>query len=194
MTSGSPIHTGMSNRIGGTSATTTNNYTSDPRRPVSGVSSGDSSNGGGKRGDALSVLPSRLQTASSMVSLTSNVSRPSGHRDGFEYPSDVRKKARRKVAVTGSRTSHGRLKGAPEPSRHIFVYRLDKCVSDKDMSSYMTEYDVMARKVEKVSNSDAKYNSFKVEIKISDLTKVLDGAFWPMGICVRRYYESRTRT
>ena len=50
------------------------------------------------------------------------------------------------------------------------------------------------RSIERVSSKNATFNSFRVEISVSDLSKVLDPEFWPTGVCVRRFYvptESR---
>ena len=41
-------------------------------------------------------------------------------------------------------------------------------------------------------NDDALFNSFKVDIKMSDMAEVLDADFWPIGIHVRRFYKPKT--
>ena len=56
----------------------------------------------------------------------------------------------------------------------------------------MGDAGVQPRKVEKVSNIDAKFSSFKVEIKITDVEKVIDANFWPTGIYVRMFYTPKT--
>ena len=131
-----------------------------------------------------------IRRVDSLTSLTSNVSRPSATTDGFEYPSTYMKKNRRKKHITGtSRT--GKLQGAPEPSRDIFVYRVSKEATETVIGEHMLEQNVEVRRVEKVSNVNAKYGSFKVELKLSDLEKVLDANFWPEGVCVRRFFQPR---
>jgi len=55
-----------------------------------------------------------------------------------------------------------------------------------DIKLYMVVNTVDVRSIDCVSNDNATYCSFKVEIKVSDLSKVLDGEFWPSGVHVIR--------
>ena len=128
------------------------------------------------------------------MSIASSV--PSAYKEGFMYSTQQRKNMRRsKKAITGTSAGQGsKLKGAPEPSRDVFVYRVEKGVEPKDIEEHMTTNHVTVRGVNKVSNDEAKYCSFKVEIKISDLNTVLESDFWPAGICVRRFYRPRADT
>ena len=51
--------------------------------------------------------------------------------------------------------------------------------------------DIEAKGVTKVSNIEAKYASLKVEVKMSSMDTLLAADFWPTGVCVRRFYQSR---
>ena len=123
-------------------------------------------------------------------------SAPSMYDAGFEFPTEEKKKRRRinnRKAVTGTlKRSNGKLTGAPEPSRDIFVYRVSKGTSEDDIKDYIACSDISVRGVCKVSKSEAKFDSFRVEVKISDLHRLLDADFWPIGICVRRYFAAKT--
>ena len=111
--------------------------------------------------------------------------------DGALHTASQRRQARRRKPITGTRAAMGKLKGAPEPSRDLFVYRVDKLVTDEDISSYLSDNGVEVRAIKLVSNSESRFASFKVELKVSDINKVLASDFWPEGICVRRFYTRR---
>ncbi len=132
-----------------------------------------------------------MTSAVSMQSLVSNSSRPSAYRDGFEYPAAHRRKSRRQKPVTGTSTVQGTLRGAPEPSRDIFVYRVQKGNTSEVIHNHITSSDIEPRSVTMVSNSEAKFDSFKVVIKLSDMHKILSPDFWPEGVCVRRFFKPR---
>ena len=90
--------------------------------------------------------------------------------------------------ITGTNSDHlvpSGLRGAPEPSRDIFVYRIRQGNNQDTMTRHMHTNDVTVRSVEQVSNADSKCMNFKVEAKLSDLETVLSPDFWPEGVCVR---------
>ena len=45
--------------------------------------------------------------------------------------------------------------------------------------------------MDKLSKKEAKFDGFKIEIKLSDLHTVIESEFWPNDICVRMYYKPR---
>jgi hypothetical protein len=136
-------------------------------------------------GNRLSQL---RELASSRTSLTSDLSQPSQPSQGFQYQ---RQRNKRKANhVTGTSLS-GKFSGAPEPSRDIFVYRVSKETTESDIEEYMSENEITVRGVSTVSHDTAKFSSYKVEIKKSDLDRALKAEFWPIGVCVRRYYAPK---
>ena len=78
----------------------------------------------------------------------------------------------------------GGFKGAPAPSRDIF----EKDIQDDVIKEYIVTYGIEVRSDERLSSKNATFNSFRIEISVSDLSKVLDGEFWHTGVCVRRFY------
>jgi hypothetical protein len=132
----------------------------------------------------------KMSHAASTTSLTSAASsQPSGNQEEFQYP---RYHRRRKTTIRGTRAgSNIRIKGAPEPSRDVFVYRVDKGTTD--IEDFLTDNGINSRSVIIVSNNEARFSSFKVEVKVSELEKLLDPEFWPDGICVRRFYKPRSK-
>ena len=110
--------------------------------------------------------------------------------DGFRYPSEQRKHKRRAKAVTGVVRSN-KLSGAPEPSRDVFVYRVKKNTQADDIRDYMDDQGICVRDIKKISHEDAMFDSFKVELKMADLTAVVNAQFWPEGVNVRRFFKPR---
>lgn len=93
--------------------------------------------------------------------------------------------------ITGTGSSLGSLKGAPEPSRDIFVYRIMSEVTDDELTKYIDDQGVPVKSVELKSNAEALFKSYRVEVTKSCLQKVLVPEFWPEGVCVRRYFGTR---
>ena len=149
----------------------------------------------GKGASMLHTAAAVSAVFGSQTSLVSSV--PSHYSEGFEYPADQRRRQRKKTsgtrkAVTGtSLVSSGKLRGAPEPSRDIFVYRAVKGTLERDIEEYLCEHKIAVRKVTLSSNEEAKFASFKVEIKASDMRTVFDADFWPIGICARRFFKPK---
>lgn len=105
------------------------------------------------------------------------------------------KKSSRRPRIVGTNTHH-RFKGAPEPSRDIYVYRVYIADTDREDLSGITDYLVKdkgltPRSVQLISKAESKYASYKVELKMSDLKTALDADFWPEGVCVRRFFNRR---
>ena len=151
--------------------------------------------------DAPQSAPDIALTGSqlSIVSAASNYSKPSHFEDGFEYQSAQKQHMRRKFnsdakkrkTVSGNGNSN-KLRGAPLPSRDLFVYRVEKGTDPSDLADYMKDNGIVARSIQKVSNAEAKFDSFRVELKVTDVNDVMDTEFWPVGICVRRFNQRKT--
>ena len=67
------------------------------------------------------------------------------------------------IDVISQPGSHSRLKGAPVPSRDIFVFCVAKGRTAEDITSYMSDCDITARQVMKDSNDQSKFESFKLQ-------------------------------
>lgn len=133
-----------------------------------------------------------LRHGISTISLASNASsKPSGYDEGYRYQGNRHKKTRPKP-ITGTRTTlTGGFRGAPAPSRDIFVYRVEKDTPCSVIKDYMVDHGTDIRSIECVSNENSTYSSFKLEVSVTDVSKVLDPEFWPIGVCARRFYMSR---
>ena len=116
---------------------------------------------------------------------------PAIDQDGYQtVTSGRRHRPPRRTPITGTATS-SKLRGAPEPSRDLFVYRVEKDTAESEIKDYLEDHSIEARGVEKKSNPEAKYDSFRVEVNVTDSQKLLDAQFWPVGVCVRKYYGKK---
>ena len=78
----------------------------------------------------------------------------------FEIPAGHQRKQRRRAkAVVGTGTS-GNVRGAPEPSRDIFIFRVDKTTDADNMKRYMNNKNIDVREIELKSKEQSLYNSF----------------------------------
>lgn len=154
-----------------------------------------------------------MQSLNSEVSISSRVlqlkhgSRETLHdasmdSQGFQVPTRERKKQQRQAQrrhkfITGFASSlSGKFKGAPEPSRDIFVFRVDPDTELGDLRMHLRDMDVTVRALHQVSNPLATYKSFRLTVPKSDLTNfeiLFDPSMWPEGVRVRRYFPPKER-
>lgn len=128
-----------------------------------------------RRGDSMASLD-RLSTST-----------------GYEFqPHQLRRQKRQKRVITGKISqTHGTFKGAPEPQRDIFVYRVDQDANIDDMSDYLTDKNVKISKLECVSNANAKFKSFRLTVGLTDFKRLLNDDMWPAGVRARKFITPR---
>jgi len=51
--------------------------------------------------------------------------------------------------------------------------------------------DAEVRSLNCISNENATFSSFKVEVRVLDLTQMLNPEFWPSGVHVRPFYTAK---
>lgn len=115
----------------------------------------------------------------------------------FQFPSYASKKlrkqeARRRKVITGTSGYSGNFKGAPEPTRDLFLSRVDSAVSGDDIRAYLSEQNVTVRALVKISHDDSKFKSFKLSVPVSVVHNLLQDSMWPSGVRVRRYVAPNT--
>ena len=86
------------------------------------------------------------------------------------------------------------VKGAPEPVRDVFIYRVSKDTVTETLIKFVKGNKFNVINLSCVSNNDAKYKSFKLSIPVSEYDKILDDSMWPIGVRVRRYYAPKYDT
>ncbi len=85
------------------------------------------------------------------------------------------------------------MKGATEPTRHLFIYRVDSATTEGDITSLLQESEVKfdVRDLKCVSHPNAKFKSFKLTVPMSQYENLFNDQLWPDGICVRKYVAPR---
>ena len=106
-----------------------------------------------------------------------------------EQPSDRQKprgrRDRDRRTVYGTR-QHGTLKGASNTTS-LFVFRVDKGVSEDDIKTYISEENITNTSVQCVSHADARAKPFRVNVNNKDKDKVMSSDFWPDGMACRLF-------
>ena len=94
--------------------------------------------------------------------------------------------------VIGRDTSTEGFRGAPPPSRVIFVSRVVS--GEKEViSNFIKSRGVNVINIEKTSHEDATFSSYKICISVLDKEKVFDPKFWPAGVKCRMWRERKER-
>ncbi len=134
------------------------------------------------------ISQSHLRRSASQLSMVSNTSQQSAP---YEFQPTERRRLRRRVAPIVGTGHSDRIRGAPEPSRDLFVYRVGLGVNASDIKHYICDKNVDVRDIEQTSKEGSMFMSFKVTVKASDMDNMLHSEFWPTGICVRRFRKPR---
>lgn len=114
---------------------------------------------------------------------------------GFRVPSHVarkqqRQETRRRHIVQGTRTGGG-IRGAPEPRRDAFIYRVDRDTSTDMMRQHLDDMGINTHAIDCISNPDSMFKSFKVTTTVSNFRELFKPDMWPQGIRIRKYVPPR---
>ena len=115
------------------------------------------------------------------ASTTSNVSRNANWNDlahstdnDWEVVSHQRKQRRPRKVITGAKSQTGGFKGAPTPSRSIFIYRVSKDTELNELRTYIADLVVKdIQYLDCVSHVDAKFQSFKLTVPCERLYRAV---------------------
>jgi len=115
----------------------------------------------------------------------------------FQKQPHQRKQAKRvsRKVVTGKNTLNGDVthgfKGAPEPDRSLFIYRVAPHVDTKDITEYLGNKAITVKNLECISHACAKFKSFKLEVPISEYPLLFNEDLWPHNVSIRKYNAPR---
>ena len=118
--------------------------------------------------------------------------------DGFQYQRQTmrnirQKENKRRRVITGTaRGQERRAQGAPEPSRHLFIYRVSTTTLTSDLSQDVSEMGFTVRDLQCLSHDNAMFKSFKLTVPKSEFADLFDGNIWPQGIRVRKFIPPRS--
>ena len=143
------------------------------------------------------TVPQKLQRHGSMQSVASGLSGHSEMSESGKFeipPAHMRKQRRqqRRVVVTG-KDNNQRVRGAPEPIRELFIYRVHPETTTEALKNYVSDKGFSIGHLECISNSEAKFKSFKLSLPISEFNRTLDENMWPSGVRVRRFFSNRKK-
>lgn len=141
--------------------------------------------------DDTTVKQAPSDNRSNAVSRQSPTHESSPDNDGFT--TQGRRRRQKKPPIRGNAPSLGSLKGAPEPSRDIFVYRLLPEIDESMVGKHMLDSNVQVRDIKQMSKEESRFKSFQITVTRPDLPKVLKPNFWPEGVCVRRFFAPREK-
>jgi len=122
---------------------------------------------------------------------------PSSRDDGdaFTLVSRNKKKKKQRPHIVRCTGQAGVVRGAPEPSRDVHVFRCEKDVEEKHVEEHLRSKNITPRAVERVSKEASRFHSFRVEVALSCMQPIMSPDFWPDGVCVKRFYRpKRTST
>ncbi len=138
----------------------------------------------------MSRIQTHLHRSTSERSIASATSQ---HSAPYEFQRAARRKTQRRAAPVVGTGCADRFRGAPEPSRDLFVFRIEHGYTVEDIKKYVIDSNIVVREIEQTSKDESTFMSFKVTIKASDMNAVLQPEFWPMGVCVRRFWRPRSQ-
>ena len=177
----------------------------DPRHNVKGINSGMRHGAGqvtphvrqvGTHHEALRPPELSIHKAGSIDNIDSiSVRSAMSGASGYQYQKHYRKKldkqhTKKTRTITGknaSDVSSSAFRGAPEPDRFLFIYRVEKDASESDIMNYLGENNILYRNVKCLSNPDSKFKSFKLTVAVSQYKALFDDNLWPNGVRVRPY-------
>ena len=128
--------------------------------------------------------------------MTTTIHNNADFDDDFEIPREVRRKQqqkenRRRREITGTANRDCRTRGAPEPSRHLFISRVSEETNIEDLHTDISELGFTIRDLSCVSHNEAKFKSFKLTVPKSEFGDLFDGSLWAQGVRVRPYTTPR---
>ena len=147
--------------------------------------------------DATNTLP-KCKQSSLFDNIVGDTKKHDTESD-FQVPKYIQKHERRqdqrkRGIISGTASNNHQIKGAPEPDRHLFIYKVDPQTSDDALRSYISECSISIRSLQCASNPASKYKSYKRTVPLSDFKKLFSSTLWPEGIRVRKFVTpSRTR-
>ncbi len=145
----------------------------------------------------LSQMPSHRRRARSPdnVSMRSTATDVSGYHKQPHQRKEEKRRVR-KVVIGNKSTADGassiRFKGAPEPERSLFIYRVTGDTHIDDIHDMLSQYKFTVLSLECVSHPESKYKSFNLTVPISQFNSLYNEELWPHGVRVRRYNAPRT--
>ena len=110
--------------------------------------------------------------------------------EGFEYVESRNSIRKRRLIENVNRCC---LVGAPPPPVSIWLYKVVRG-DIETIKNFMVNKNISVHDIKKISNSEAKYMSYKITIPKNFIKDVLNKSFWPPGIGCRIWKDLKKET
>lgn len=142
--------------------------------------------GTARQSSNLMVPPAVLRLRGSNSSLHSK-----GSVESDDYTLVTRKKVNKNRNVIMGSKSDCVIKGAPEPNRDLFIFRLDAETTEDKLRSFISDKGFKVNELELKSNEKAKYKSYRLRVPKSQFSRLFDENMWPAGVGIRKYFAPK---
>ena len=96
--------------------------------------------------------------------------------------------------VVGAKRGPAKSQGAPEPSRDLFIFRVQSDADLEDIRSHVDAFGVTIRDLVCMSNENAAYKSFRLTTTVAHYNTLFKADMWPAGVMVRKFIPPRRDT
>ena len=151
--------------------------------------------GRGRRGGGIGMSNLAVHSSLSRIRNSNCSLNSKGSVDSEGYTVVERKKRKnnkRNVIMGTSSKTNCAIKGAPEPNRDLFIFRLDPETTDESLKKYIVDNGISIKELELKSNAKAMFKSYRLRVPKSQFARLLDGNMWPEGVGIRKYFSPAT--
>ena len=136
---------------------------------------------------STNMSSSRDNRSGALYRSDSVISVRSGH-SGYQYQPHQRKRIQKqRKLVTGTTTTSDSFRGAPEPSRELFIQRVNKEATIDNVKKYLTSNNFTIRDICQMSHEKAQYSSYELTFPVSEFDKLFNPDLWPDGVKIRPF-------
>ena len=96
--------------------------------------------------------------------------------------------------VVGAKRGPAKFQGAPEPSRDVFIFRVQSDADLEDIRSHIDAFGVTIRDLVCMSNENAAYKSFRLTTTVAHYNTLFKADMWPAGVRVCKFIPPRMDT
>lgn len=149
----------------------------------------------GSLGSLKPQVPAVLRLRGSNLSVDNSdaCSETNESEDSFRLPKHQERKnrkaenKRRKFVEGKVKVTKGAFRGAPEPKRDLFIYRVDKETEMDDLKSHIGDQGFTIRDLVLISHKEAAFKSYKLSVPVSEYNNLFDDNIWPEGVRIRKF-------
>ena len=103
------------------------------------------------------------------------------------YSFQKRKNRQKRLIITGNSVTCKGVSGAPEPTRHLFIKRINEDTDNEAVQNMIQQYGFCIKDFRCISHPEARFKSFKLSVPASQFERLFDEKLWPEGVVVRMF-------